>query len=86
MLTLSRYYWGDVVDGIFSWESAWPERMGVGGLFPGDVSVDLLPLKGAHAHNAPYMMGLSPMQYKDSVSRNEIFLHDLSPNACLYFV
>lgn len=52
-----RYYWGPIVDGIFSWESAWPERNGFGGVSIGDVSVDEKPLAGAHAHNKAYMMG-----------------------------
>ncbi|PYI31898.1 hypothetical protein BP00DRAFT_446129 [Aspergillus indologenus CBS 114.80] len=54
-------YWGDVVDGIFSWETSWPERKGFGGLTAGDVSVDVLPMAGAHNRSKPYMMGLSPL-------------------------
>lgn len=52
-----RDYWGDVVDGIFSWETSWPERKGFGGLYAGDVSVDVLPMAGAHNRSKPYMMG-----------------------------
>lgn len=53
----TRAYWGGIVDGIFSWETAWPERDGYGGKFPGDVSIDITTLKGAHAHEKLYMMG-----------------------------
>lgn len=56
-LRLFRFYWGPIVDGIFSWESAWPDRNGFGGVSIGDVSVDMKPLAGAHAHNKAYMMG-----------------------------
>ncbi|KAE9373753.1 glycoside hydrolase family 71 protein [Stipitochalara longipes BDJ] len=64
------YYWGPVVDGIFSWETAWPARAGFGGKSPGDVSVDVPVLAGAHAHDKAYMMGLSPLQYKNSYNTN----------------
>jgi hypothetical protein len=53
-------YWGDVCDGIFSWESAWPERAGFGGEYPGDVSVDVSVIKGAQKHGKAYMMGKCP--------------------------
>ncbi|KAF4500771.1 Glucan endo-1,3-alpha-glucosidase agn1 [Fusarium agapanthi] len=44
-------YWGPIVDGIFSWESAWPERKGFGGKYAGDVSIDVPVLAGAHKHD-----------------------------------
>ncbi|KAJ0152877.1 Berberine bridge enzyme-like 21 [Fusarium oxysporum f. sp. albedinis] len=59
-------YWGPIVDGIFSWESAWPERKGFGGKYAGDVSIDVPVLSGAHKHDKLYMMGLSPLQYKNA--------------------
>lgn len=52
-------YWGDVVDGVFSWEAAWPKRAGVGGAFPGDIGLDKTVLAGAQAHGKSYMMGTS---------------------------
>ncbi|WKT51246.1 hypothetical protein QSH57_016216 [Fusarium oxysporum f. sp. vasinfectum] len=61
-----RSYWGPIVDGIFSWESAWPERKGFGGKYAGDVSIDVPVLSGAHKHDKLYMMGLSPLQYKNA--------------------
>lgn len=63
-------YWGPIVDGIFSWESAWPERGGFGGKTPGDVTVDVPVIEGAHKRNKMYMMGLSPLQYKNSYGAN----------------
>ncbi|KAH8662391.1 glycosyl hydrolase family 71-domain-containing protein [Xylariales sp. PMI_506] len=63
-------YWGPVMDGLCSWESAWPERAGYGGAYPGDVSPDLPVLSGAHSHDKLYMMPLSPLQYKDSYGAN----------------
>ncbi|KAH0437113.1 hypothetical protein CcaCcLH18_03981 [Colletotrichum camelliae] len=59
-------YWGDLVDGLFSWESAWPERDGYGGRSPGDVSLDLSIAQGAHNHSKLYMVPLSFLQYKNS--------------------
>lgn len=59
-------YWGPVVDGIFSWETAWPERGGFGGKFAGDVSIDVTMAKSAAKHKKMYMMGLSPLQYKNA--------------------
>ncbi|PYI22706.1 hypothetical protein BO99DRAFT_429649 [Aspergillus violaceofuscus CBS 115571] len=71
-------YWGDVVDGIFSWETSWPERKGFGGLTAGDVSVDVLPMAGAHNRSKPYMMGLSPLQYKNAYGANVYRQGDLN--------
>lgn len=64
----SRAYWGDVVDGLFSWEAAWPSFGGFGGNFPGDISPDVTVMNGARAHNKTYMIGVSPLQYKNAVS------------------
>lgn len=63
-----RAYWGSVVDGLFSWEAAWPKFGGFGGNFPGDISPDVTVMNGARAHNKTYMIGVSPLQYKDAVS------------------
>lgn len=65
---VSRAYWGDVVDGLFSWEAAWPSFGGFGGNFPGDISPDVTVMNGARAHNKTYMIGVSPLQYKNAVS------------------
>ncbi|EQB48340.1 hypothetical protein CGLO_12428 [Colletotrichum gloeosporioides Cg-14] len=59
-------YWGDLVDGLFSWESAWPERDGYGSKSPGDVSLDISIAQGAHNHSKLYMVPLSLLQYKNS--------------------
>ncbi|RDW87891.1 hypothetical protein BP5796_03585 [Coleophoma crateriformis] len=64
------YYWGDICDGIFSWESAWPMRAGKGGLYPGDVSPDRTVIQGAHSRDKYYMMGLSSGQYKNAYGTN----------------
>lgn len=47
-------YWGGVVDGLFSWESNWPQ---VGATNDGDVSLDVIVLNGAVAHSKSYMIG-----------------------------
>ena len=65
---VSRAYWGDVVDGLFSWEAAWPSFNGFGGNFPGDISPDVTVMNGARAHNKTYMIGVSALQYKNAVS------------------
>ncbi|KAL2796667.1 glycoside hydrolase [Aspergillus keveii] len=53
----------DVVDGFFSWESAWPASTG------GPVNVssarDQAVMEYAHSVGKDYMMGLSSLQYKD---------------------
>jgi len=56
------YYWGPVVDGLFSWESAWPERGNpnpgtLGGAYPGDIGPDLTVQTGAIQNGKGYMMG-----------------------------
>lgn len=47
------------MDGVFSWESAWPERAGYGGAYPGDVGPDVIVLEGAKSRGKGYMMGMS---------------------------
>ncbi|KIN03443.1 glycoside hydrolase family 71 protein, partial [Oidiodendron maius Zn] len=72
------YYWGPVVDCIFSWETSWPKRStpmpdpnpNIGAAFPGDVTMDEMVQAGALANEADYMMGLSSLQYKNSYGAN----------------
>lgn len=47
-------YWGGLVDGLFSWESTWPQ---VDATNDGDVSLDVTVLNGAVAHSKSYMIG-----------------------------
>ena len=47
-------YWGDVVDGTFSWETAWPAE-GVTDA-DGDVNEDQVIVNGSIAHGKTYMM------------------------------
>ncbi|EKG13600.1 Glycoside hydrolase family 71 [Macrophomina phaseolina MS6] len=49
-------HWQNTVDGLASWESAWPFRAGYGGEYPGDVSPDETVLQGATNHSKPYMI------------------------------
>ncbi|OJD39955.1 glucan endo-alpha-glucosidase agn1 [Diplodia corticola] len=63
-------YWGGVVDGLFSWEAAWPERAGVGGAFPGDTGPDEVVAAAAEARGKSYMVALSPLQYKNAYQTN----------------
>ncbi|MCJ1312879.1 hypothetical protein MMC25_006555 [Agyrium rufum] len=76
-------YWGPVVDGVFSWESAWPQRGNpspgtVGGAYPGDIGPDLSVQAGAIQNNKGYMMGLSSLQYKDAYGSNVFRPGDLN--------
>ncbi|KAK8035256.1 Glucan endo-alpha-glucosidase Agn1 [Apiospora rasikravindrae] len=54
--------WGKAVDGVFSWETAWPRNSNT----PSNVSSvqDENVLKAAHAKKKAYMMPLSTLQYK----------------------
>lgn len=59
------YYWGDVVDGLFSWETAQPVRGSpspgtVGAAYADDVSLDETVMFGARAEGKGYMMGKRP--------------------------
>ena len=56
-------YWGDVVDGLFSWDAAWPPSSSLSGTYPGDVSPDLPVIKGAVAHDKGYMIGLCHVRF-----------------------
>ncbi|PYH42401.1 glycoside hydrolase family 71 protein, partial [Aspergillus saccharolyticus JOP 1030-1] len=67
------YYWGNLTDGVFSWESAWPalgqqasaQTGGVGGLARDQVIID-----AAEQEGVSYMIPLSLMQYKNSYATN----------------
>ncbi|KAI1464407.1 glycoside hydrolase family 71 protein [Daldinia caldariorum] len=54
--------WGDAVDGVFSWETAWPETSEK----PANVSSerDSAVKSAADAAGKAYVMGLSSLQYK----------------------
>ncbi|EEU34917.1 uncharacterized protein NECHADRAFT_79819 [Fusarium vanettenii 77-13-4] len=71
-------HWGQVVDGLFSWESAWPLREGKGGAFPGDIGPDKPLMAGMKKYNKKYMIGLSPLQYKDAYDTNIYRAGDLN--------
>ncbi|CAM1506137.1 Fc.00g057780.m01.CDS01 [Cosmosporella sp. VM-42] len=60
-------YWGGVVDGVFSWESAWPN---VGNTNAGDISLDQTVVAGTKSHGKSYMMPLSTLQYKNAYGVN----------------
>ena len=46
-------YWGNVIDGAFSWESAWPYA---GDTNAGDVSLDETVIAGTSSHGKGYMI------------------------------
>ncbi|KAL2047720.1 hypothetical protein N7G274_000762 [Stereocaulon virgatum] len=71
-------YWGNVVDGLFSWEAAWPAIGGLGGSYPGDVSPDLPVIAGAYSHSKSYMIALSTLQFKDAYGTNIYRAGDLN--------
>lgn len=45
------------MDGLFSWEAAWPAKGGFGGGQPGDINPDLRVIGAAKAHDKGYMIG-----------------------------
>lgn len=50
-------YWGDLVDGLFSWEAAWP-AVGDGSTSDaGSMSPDMDVIDGAEANSKDYMIG-----------------------------
>jgi glucan endo-1,3-alpha-glucosidase len=51
-------YWGSNVEGLFSWDSAWPAGV-AGSLSEGDISPDVNVMAGTTAHSKGYMMGWS---------------------------
>ncbi|KAK2755570.1 hypothetical protein FQN54_006510 [Arachnomyces sp. PD_36] len=58
----------DIVDGYFSWESAWPASTGG----PENISAtgDQVVMEFAHNSGKDYMMGLSFLQFKDTSDGN----------------
>ena len=60
-------YWGSIVDGLFSWESNWPETGNTNG---GDTSRDEKVMAGAKKRNKSYMMG----EYCDPVSPGALLI------------
>ncbi|KAK0638185.1 Glucan endo-1 [Lasiodiplodia hormozganensis] len=56
-------YWGEVVDGLFSWESSWPK---VGDRNTADMNLDKTVANGARDRKKAYMIGLSMLQYKNA--------------------
>ncbi|EHL00387.1 putative Glucan endo-1,3-alpha-glucosidase agn1 [Glarea lozoyensis 74030] len=58
-------YWGSNVEGVFSWDSAWPSGI-AGSLSEGDISVDKTVMAGASARGKGYMMPVSSLQYKNA--------------------
>ncbi|QDS76562.1 hypothetical protein FKW77_006819 [Venturia effusa] len=72
-------YWGGLVDGLFSWEAAWPPATtGVGGAYPGDISLDRTVQAAALSRGKTYMMALSALQYKNAYDMNWYRLGDLN--------
>ncbi|CAG5137544.1 uncharacterized protein ALTATR162_LOCUS142 [Alternaria atra] len=60
--------WNQAVEGVFGWESAWPES----GTSPANVSdaVDIAVQNAAHRNGKTYMAPLSSLQYKDCCGAN----------------
>lgn len=50
-------YWGSNIEGLFSWDSAWPSGIS-GSLGEGDISPDVNVMAGTAAHGKGYMMGM----------------------------
>ncbi|KAJ3503350.1 hypothetical protein NM208_g16531 [Fusarium decemcellulare] len=71
-------HWGGVVDGLFTWESAWPIRNGKGGAYPGDIEPDMALIEGCQKYKRKYMIGLSSLQYKDAYNTNIYRAGDLN--------
>ena len=46
-------YWGDVIDGVMSWETAWPKP---GIELAGSIDTDLVIVGGTYQHRKSYMM------------------------------
>ncbi|KAJ7116114.1 glycosyl hydrolase family 71-domain-containing protein [Mycena crocata] len=67
-------YWGDTVDCVFSWDSAWRARPGIdpstGSLGAGTIEIDLAVIGKAHSKGKGYNMGISTLQYKNAYSTN----------------
>ena len=60
-LTLIQWwsYWGELVDGLFSWESAWPAVGDTDLTSIGSLSLDMPVMNASVANKKGYMMGMS---------------------------
>ncbi|KAF7337109.1 Glucan endo-alpha-glucosidase agn1 [Mycena venus] len=76
------FYWGDVVDCVFSWDAAWPARPGqvAGSLTQGSIEIDTAVINAASSRGKQYNMPLSTLQYKDAYNTNIYRPGDLSGN------
>ncbi|CAF9933479.1 MAG: hypothetical protein ALECFALPRED_005605 [Alectoria fallacina] len=63
-------YWGNLVDGLFSWEAAWPVVGDSNSADCGSMSPDIPVINGALNHGKSYMIALSTLQYKDAYGTN----------------
>ena len=50
-------YWGGLVDGLFSWEAAWPDVGDGSSSDCGSLSPDVPVINGASDHSKSYMVG-----------------------------
>ena len=50
-------YWGGLVDGLFSWEAAWPAVGDGSSSSCGSMSPDMPVITGASDHSKSYMVG-----------------------------
>ncbi|KAL9125883.1 MAG: hypothetical protein Q9175_008010, partial [Cornicularia normoerica] len=62
--------WGDLVDGLFSWEAAWPVVGDGSSPDCGSLSPDMPVMSGASNNDKSYMIALSTLQYKDAYGTN----------------
>ncbi|OJD38735.1 glycoside hydrolase family 71 [Diplodia corticola] len=59
--------WDGVIDGLFDWESAWPER---GLSNTQSIAADVVQVDSTASQNKTYMIGMSMLQYKNSYGAN----------------
>ncbi|KAL1618872.1 hypothetical protein SLS54_006987 [Diplodia seriata] len=59
--------WDGVIDGLFDWESAWPER---GLSTTSSHAADDVQMASTASQNKTYMIGMSMLQYKNSYGAN----------------
>ncbi|KAL6716890.1 hypothetical protein ACLMJK_004802 [Lecanora helva] len=71
-------YWGGLVDGLFSWESAWPAVGDTDLSSIGAVSLDMPVINASVANKKGYMIALSSLQFKDSYNTNLYRAGDLN--------
>lgn len=62
--------WGNLVDGVFSWEAAWPTVADGSSTDVGSLSPDMPVINSASASQKSYMIALSTLQYKDAYGTN----------------